>query len=54
MMPTKINKIIADMMAKVTSENKMTFLEFKKWLDMNSQIRIIVKESLRPSLWTVE
>ncbi len=53
MMPSKIEEVVKHMIEKVTQENKLVFHEFISWLDLNPEVRTIVKESLRPSLWSL-
>lgn len=53
MVPGQINAIINKMLEHVTHNETLTFIDFRKWLDMNPTLRTIIQDALRPNLWTI-
>lgn len=42
MVPGQINAIINKMLEHVTHNETLTFIDFRKWLDMNPTLRTII------------
>jgi hypothetical protein len=42
------------MLETITSNNKLNFEQFRKWLDINPSVRLIISECVRPNLWSLD
>ena len=54
MLPEQIGMIVDKMIEPFADEEKnLNFEQFRRFLDANQTLRDIVKESLKPQLWTI-
>ncbi len=53
LLPNQIRAIVDRMIAPITKENKLNFTQFQKFLDLNPALRQIVRNSVKPQLWSI-
>ena len=49
-----VNRMLADVTGTKEAPEKIDFSQFRKFLDMNPALRQVVRDSLKPGLWTLE
>jgi hypothetical protein len=52
-MPDQVRYIVDQMLEPITNNNMLNVEQFSKWLDANPSVRTIIKESVKPQLWTL-
>ena len=53
MLPDQVRHIVECMLNPISSAGTLNFEQFQKWLDINPSIRLIIKECVKPQLWTL-